>query len=680
MKICFRYIPLILFLALPFWAYSQEQSTDEMIEAIIESQIENLDEETDVSLIIEDLEYLAENPININAASTDELARLYILNPVQINKLLAFVKEFGPVFSIYELNTVDGFTPDLLQKIQPFLSFEPAAGIQKSFKEEIKSGQHEILGRTLGTLQKAGGYKTKDDGTIPYEGNRFRYYTRYRFEAGERFSAGITAEKDPGEAFFKDSNKQGFDYYSAYLSWKPEKFVQQITAGDFVIRSAQGLVLWQGYTMGKSVNVLSVSKTGQGIRPYSSVDENAFFRGIAAVLQTGKSSLTLFFSDKKADGNSEVDENGEAYFSSLQTSGYHRTQSEIADKKSVKELDAGAVYQLSFRNLKVGSTFIFQQFNKPFTRSSQLYNQFLFSGRENYTGSIDYLFNRGKYQLFGEAAVSRSGGKALVQGAVARLNDRLNLSVLLRHFDKNYHALWANTFADGANTNNESGLYFGVRFLPVKFVTLSVYSDIYRSPWFSYSTAGPSWGRDLLAQADFRFSERFSFYLRYKNEERDQKYSPEKLYVNLNERIQKTRLHIEYRISQNILLKTRIEHAYFNGDFPENGFLIFQDFQFNPQSFPLNFTTRFAWFNTDSYDSRIYAYENDLLYTFSVPAFYGKGIRTYINLKYRISKKAECWIKFGNTLWTDRETISSGYNEIDGKCKSELKFQLRLKF
>ncbi len=107
--------------------------------------------------------------------------------------------------------------------------------------------------------------------------------------------------------------------------------------------------------------------------------------------------------------------------------------------------------------------------------------------------------------------------------------------------------------------------------------------------------------------------------------------------------------------------------------------MIFQDIQYSPRSFPLNLSARIAWFNTESYNSRIYAYENDLLYTFSVPAFFGKGLRNYLNLKYKISEKTEIWFKMANTWQSGAESISSGYNEITGPHKTEVKFQLRLK-
>jgi len=675
-----KHIILLFVSFLVICSSAQETDPQKMMEAIIESHLDKIDEQTDVALIIEDLEGLLEKPININATNADELARLYLLNPVQIDKLLTFVNEYGPVYTIFELNSIDGFSRDLLQKMQPFIVFGPSIPEKVSLKDQFKYGRHEAIFRSLGTLQKARGYVPGEDGTTPYEGNRVRYYARYRYEIRNKLSAGFVSEKDPGEAFFKGSNKNGFDYYSGHVSVGFNHPVKNVTIGDFLVRTGQGLVLWQGYTSGKSADVLGVTKTGQGVRPYTSVNENAFFRGVASTIDFGRTEIVVFGSHKKADGNLVINDDESKQFSSLQTSGYHRTESEIEDEKSIKATDLGAVLLMKFNNLKIGANFIYQHFDIPFMPNDQLYNQFRFHGKENYNGSVDYFYSKGKYLLFGEAALSKSGGKAILQGAVAHLNDQVGFSFLIRHFDKNYHALWANTFAEGSNISNESGLYFGTRILPLKFVTVSLYSDLYQSKWISYSTTGPSQGWDIFAQADAQISEQINFYIRYKNEEKKQKNKAEKLYVDIPERTQKIRLHFDYRLSESIKLRSRLEHVYYHGVHSENGFLIFQDVQYTSIHIPLGFTVRVAWFHTDSYDSRIYAYENDLLYTFSVPAFYGKGFRTYLNLKYRITNHIECWLKLANTHWSDRNMISSGYNEINGKNKTELKIQFRLKF
>lgn len=107
--------------------------------------------------------------------------------------------------------------------------------------------------------------------------------------------------------------------------------------------------------------------------------------------------------------------------------------------------------------------------------------------------------------------------------------------------------------------------------------------------------------------------------------------------------------------------------------------MVFQDIRLTPFRERIRVDLRAAWFQTDSYNSRIYAYENDLLYSFSIPAFFGKGVRTYINLKYKISDHAEIWFKLANTSCFNVESIGSGYNEISGDRKTDVKFQFRLK-
>ncbi len=88
------------------------------------------------------------------------------------------------------------------------------------------------------------------------------------------------------------------------------------------------------------------------------------------------------------------------------------------------------------------------------------------------------------------------------QSNIARCNRTparpVQISSLFRHFDKNYHAMWANPFAEGSSAANETGLYFGIRILPVKFVSLSAYSDMYRSEWINFTTTGSHHGDGMF--------------------------------------------------------------------------------------------------------------------------------------------------------------------------------------
>nr|MBD3622495.1 hypothetical protein [Sunxiuqinia sp.] len=89
---------------------------------------------------------------------------------------------------------------------------------------------------------------------------------------------------------------------------------------------------------------------------------------------------------------------------------------------------------------------------------------------------------------------------------------------------------------------------------------------------------------------------------------------------------------------------------------------------------------RLACFGTEDYDARVYADENDLLYQFSILAFYGRVLRSYLNGKVKICEKLDVWMKVSRSWFIDAESIGSGYSQIEGNQQTEVKFQLRFKF
>jgi hypothetical protein len=658
---------------------AQMKDASLQVEEFIESLAEEQGEEAGAALIIEDLQEYAENPLNINTAKRHQLLRLHMLDDLRIQNLLDYLEAYGPAYAIFELNSIDGFNPELLTKMEPFIRFGPLEAEPQQLKKTLKYGRHEWMARATGIVQKAMGYKEREDGTVPFAGDRARYYSRYRFTSGDKISVGITAEKDPGESFFRGVNKEGFDFYSGHISMKVSEKVENIILGDFVVRSGQGLALWQGFATGKSGYATNISKSSQGVHPYSSSNENCFFRGFSTTLKWDDVRINFFCSHKNNDANLEDSDSSGIHFTSLQTSGYHRTAGEIADKNSVTDLNAGTTGTWQFQHLKIGYTFLYRHFEIPFLCSDQLYNRFHFRGTENFVTSFDYLFSKGNYRLFGEGAISGSKGKAALQGIAVHLHDRIQVCGLFRHFDKDYHALWASPFAEGSSADNESGFYFGAHILPFKYVTLAAYSDYFRSDGVSFTTAGPSTGREISSQAEIRPSKKIQIFIRYKNEAKEKKLRVEEKYENCSGQSEKIRLHIQYNPSNMVALKTRFEHVHHRSTGTENGYMVFQDLQLIPKNKRLNMAMRVAWFKTDSYNSRIYAYENDLLYSFSIPAYYGKGFRTYLNLKYKISDHAEIWFKLANTSLIGVEFVGTGYNEISGNRKTEVKFQVRLK-
>ncbi len=113
-----------------------------------------------------------------------------------------------------------------------------------------------------------------------------------------------------------------------------------------------------------------------------------------------------------------------------------------------------------------------------------------------------------------------------------------------------------------------------------------------------------------------------------------------------------------------------------HGRDPENGFLIFTDIIYKPLLKTLSANIRLSYFETDGYNSRIYSFENDVLYAYSIPVFFDKGYRYYLNIEYKINKKLTGWSRFAQTIYIGKNEIGSGLDLIKGNKKSEIKFEM----
>lgn len=141
-------------------------------------------------------------------------------------------------------------------------------------------------------------------------------------------------------------------------------------------------------------------------------------------------------------------------------------------------------------------------------------------------------------------------------------------------------------------------------------------------------------------------------------------------------------MQLNYQALPWLKLQSRIEIMKRNapGKSSESGFLIYQGFQLKPNQKDLTISFRYSVFDTDSYDSRLYAFEQDVPYSFSIPAFSGRGSRFYFLFNTKINRNLSLIFRFSQTWYSDRNTISSGADAISGNAKSDLKAVLRLSF
>ncbi|MCX7649435.1 MAG: helix-hairpin-helix domain-containing protein [Flavobacteriales bacterium] len=674
-------------------ARDDETRRDNLIEKLIETITDNVDEQLDFTTLTEDLQYFFEYPLDLNQATREDLEKLQVFTDRQIENILKYRKNHGPLVTLYELKLIPGLDDETIDVVRPFVTVRNEdARTSLSFRRLLKYGRGEWFFRSLYTFQRQAGYiQNAEDPTRGFLGPPFGLFTRFRYQHNRHYSIGFTADKDAGEPFFSGVNKYGFDFYSAHLFISNIKWLKALALGDYQCRFGQGLTLWTGLAFGKTAFGINLRRTGQGLRPYTSINENLFMRGGAFTLRPLPwLDITAFYSQKNLDGNliqtdttTEDILNNLPEISSLITSGLHRTVSEIDNKGTVREQMAGGHADINWRNLRVGFTGVYTHLNAVLRRSEALYNVYRFQGNSLVNLGVDYQWVGPHFTLFGEVSRSQPRGWAMVHGLQATLTTFFTFTAYYRNFQPSYAALYANPVADRRGGNNESGLYLGVDCRPVRRVGISGYFDQIRFPWPRYGAEAPGRAWDGLLQVTWMPVKGTEIYgrVRHRLGQQNVRNAP---IINIVEDLARTniRLNLTTDAGRRIRLRGRAEMMIFDApsEGRKYGYMMFADITYKSLKKPLALALRYTLFQTSDYDTRLYAYENDVLYYFSIPALYGRGIRTYAVLRWQILRFWDLWIKVAHTWYADRQVISSGPSQIDGNVRTDARLQMRFKF
>ena len=112
----------------------------------------------------------------------------------------------------------------------------------------------------------------------------------------------------------------------------------------------------------------------------------------------------------------------------------------------------------------------------------------------------------------------------------------------------------------------------------------------------------------------------------------------------------------------------------------ELGWMIYQDIIYDPMNSRFSGNMRIARFETPGFNTRIYAYENDVLFSYSVPAYQNKGLRFYVNGRYGFTRKMDIWVRYSLSKYRDLNEVGSGLDQISGSRRSEIKVQFRYQY
>ena len=666
--------------------FAQEENN-----ALVEQRIETISSfmedgsDVDYSSLTEDLTYFARHPINLNTADALSLQSLLVLSDTQINALFKHIDCYGKLKSIFELQSVVGMDLPTIRWLQLFVYVNEDDGFSDfSFRRLREEGTHDMMLRSKRTLQEQAGFIPDPfTGKKNFLGSEYGTYMRYRFQYRRNILVGMTFENDVGEPL-----RNGPDFKSASLFIREAKALKQLVVGDYQVQFGQGLTCWNSMAFGKSSFSVQVKRNAQGLKPYSSVNESSFFRGAGITLGNKFVTATVFASRRKLDATINTDtvltDDGMAV-SSIVLGGLHRTESEIAKKNILAELVSGGNIQVQKGMWKLGTVAVQRSLSDSVAARTDWYANEKFAGKtQNAVG----VYAEGVLQnvsLFGEVSRSSNNAWAYVAGLTAALHSRVSATILFRNFDIDFQSVYSNVIAEGSSVfpSNEFGMYFSVQAQLSKKISVNAYSDGVQYPWLRYQVTGPSSFSDNLIQFNYKPDKKHELYARM----RIRRTSIDRSVLNridfpVDKLSQQIRLNFIFSPTESLKLHSRLELVKTNeeGLPTETGYLVFQDVIWKKMNVPFSITIRYALFQSDTWNARLYAYENDVLYSYSIPAYYGKGARIYGIFKFDVRRNIDVWFRIAQWTYTDRDFISSGNSMITGFRKTDCTLQMRMQF
>lgn len=635
----------------------------------------------------EELIELAENPFNINTVTKSQLKQLPFLSDRVIDNIIKYVEKYGPLVSKKELLGIEDMDWQTRLFLEDFIYIGPEEKDNYfSFKRMLKYNKQELTTRVDIPFTQKAGYADYPESVLMEKPNKKYYgdplYTnlRYRFEYNKQIYFGLTAEKDAGEPFFRLYNKKGYDFYSAYLYINDMGRFSHIAIGNYKASYGYGLVINMGFSMGKTASSSSLRRTGSGISKYTSTGEYNFLQGFSAGYRlTDRWNISAFYSFRNMDAL--VDN---MFIKSLKTDGYHRLYKDMEKRNTIHNNLIGCNLNYNGKYYEYGLTAVYNSFSKVLNPDYKPYNKYYPRGKDFFNAGLYYKLFFNKLMFSGETAVDKKGTLATINSLCYSPSVDTDITVINRYYDKRYQSIYASAFGENSRVQNELGLYIGLETSAIPKIKFLSYIDLFYFPWMRYRVdAARTSGMEGVLQLSYSHSNSLSMLIKYSYKNKAQNYdnSKDERYVLPYIR-QRLRYQMNYLFDENNTLKFMADYTN-TGYWRQrrtNGFLLSASANAGLKTVPLKFSVSGGWFSTDDYNSRVYLYEPGLLYAFSMMSFYGKGFRTGLKVQYNILKNLSLQVKYGWTHYMDRNTISSGPEEIQGNNKSDIQFQLRYKW
>ncbi len=147
------------------------------------------------------------------------------------------------------------------------------------------------------------------------------------------------------------------------------------------------------------------------------------------------------------------------------------------------------------------------------------------------------------------------------------------------------------------------------------------------------------------------------------------------------------RLQFDFHGIRNLLIRSRLDFTRINylsqsqnlSDKSENGMLLYQEIRLQATQ-KLRLWARLSFFGTDSFDSRVFQYENDLPGVLTNRALFGQGTSWYFLLKYQLTHQINLQCKFSELYREDVGQLGTGADLINSNVDQRFAIQIEGRF
>lgn len=634
---------------------------------------EEEEEVQELEMSYEELAELAENKIDINNATREDLLRLPFLSPQQVMDIMEYLYHYGSIKSNAELlmiRSLDYKTCQLLSQCIVITNNDDQAKRFPSPSYIARYGKSSLMSSFHVPLYQRKGDKNG------YLGYKYKHWTRYEFTCGKWIKAGLMLSQDAGEPFFAGKNKWGYDYVSPYLQIRNLSKLSNLVVGRYRARYGMGLVINNSFSLGKQASLASIGRVSHGLYAHSSRQEGNYLQGIGATIEMAHGlELSTFMSYRKIDATISADDNS---ITTILKSGYHRTTSEMARRRNASQSLMGANLNYQSNGFHIGLTGYHTAFDKPLhPDTAKLYKRISPWGKQFWNVGADYGYLSNHIAINGEIATNDNKGIATINTINYAVNSQLSVVAIQRFYSYRYYSLMASSFSEGRGVQNENGFFFGFSYKASAHLSLFNYFDYAYFAWPKYLVTGSSNTFDTQQSATWT-NKNLEITARYrlKTWNRDNKDANGNKFLD---RITQHRIRLRVQNKDKALfLSTQADANIFCQHNTSLGYMISQQVGFRKPS--LQIYAFVAYFHTDDYNSRVYTYERSTLYNMSFPMLYGHGVRGGATARIDILPNLMAMAKIGCTYHIDKKQIGSGLQTIYTNCPTDIDLQLRWKF